>query len=261
VTTRNLPEAAGFRSGSKGTHTSRTIMLDELTTLLAAVPDASPRAAYIGAIAEDNVLAKSTVSTRKLSAQRLSELYILDPNAPLFRVLRRLWEVDASGRPLLALLCALARDPLLRATAAPVLALRPGEELSRQAITDALRRHSGDRFNDSTLDKVVRNTSASWVQSGHLQGRVRKIRRLVRPTPATTAYALVLGFLEGLRGARLFTTQWTRVLDAEEAELRYLAAEAKRIGLIDLKTAADVIEIAFSPILTAQEIKDSRVAN
>ena len=236
-------------------------MLDELTTLLSAVPDSSPRATYIAAIVEDNVLGKSTVSTRKLSAQRLSELYILDPNAPLFRVLRRMWETDAAGRPLLALLCALARDPLLRATAPPVLALRPGEELSRQAMTDALRRHSGARFNDSTLDKVVRNASASWAQSGLLQGRVRKIRCLVRPSPVTTAYALVLGFLEGLRGARLFTTQWTKVLDVQEIELRFLAAEAKRIGLIDLKTAADVIEVGFAPILTPQEIKDSRVAN
>jgi hypothetical protein len=128
-------------------------------------------------------------------------------------------------------------------------------------MTDTLRLHSGDRFNDSTLDKVVRNASASWCQSGHLQGRVRKIRCLVRPTPVATAYALVLGFLEGLRGARLFTTQWTRVLDLQEAELRHLATEAKRIGLIDLKMAADVIEVGFSPILTPQEIKDSRVAN
>jgi len=236
-------------------------MLGELTTLLSAVTDSSPRAAYIAAIVEDNVLAKTTVANRKLSAQRLSELYIIDSNAPLFRVLRRLWDVDTAGRPLLALLCAMARDPLLRATAGPVSALRPGEELSRQAMTDALRRHSADRFNDSTLDKVVRNASASWSQSGHLQGRVRKIRCLVRPTPATTAYTLVLGFLEGLRGARLFATQWTNVLDVQEAELRYLATEAKRMGLIDIKSAADVIEVGFSPLLTPQEIKDSRVAN
>jgi hypothetical protein len=261
VTLRHLPETFGFRSGSKGTHTSRTIMLNELTTLLSAVSNASPRADYVAAIVDDNVLAKSTVSTRKLSAQRLSELYILDPISPLFRVLRRLWDVDGAARPLLALLCALGRDPLLRATVVPVLALHPGEDLSRQAMTDALRRYSGDRFNESTLDKVVRNASASWLQSGHLQGRVRKIRRLVNATPVATAYALVLGFLEGWRGARHFTTQWTTVLDAQEAELRYLATEAKRIGLIDLKTAADVIEVGFSPILTPQEIKDSRVAN
>ncbi len=120
---RNLPEIFGSRSGSKGTHTSRTIMLDELMTLLSAVPDSSPRAAYLAAIIEGNVLAKSTVSTRKCSAQRLSELYLLDPNAPLFRVLRRMWEVDAAARPILALLCALARDPLLRATSKCSIAL------------------------------------------------------------------------------------------------------------------------------------------
>jgi hypothetical protein len=62
VTISNLPENFDFRSGSKGTHTSRTIMLDELTTLLSAVSDASPRVAYIAAIVEDNVLAKNTFS-------------------------------------------------------------------------------------------------------------------------------------------------------------------------------------------------------
>ena len=261
MTSGDLPEKFGFRSGNKGTHTSRTIMLDDLAKLLSAVPESSPRTAYFAAIVDENVLGKSTVSTRKLSAQRLSELYILDPQAPLFRVLRRLWDTDIAGRPLLALLCALARDPLLRATAAPVLALCPGEELSRQAMTDALCNHGGARFNDSTLDKVVRNVSSSWTQSGHLEGRVRKFRRIVRPTPLATAYALMLGYLEGLRGGRLFETNWTRVLDASPMELRNVAAEAKRLSGLDLKAAGDMIEVGFTTVLTPQEIKESRVTH
>jgi len=162
---------------------------------------------------------------------------------------------------LLALLCSLARDPLLRATAEPILAMKSGEELSRQKITDAIRSAVGGRLNDSTLDKVVRNVSSSWTQSGHLQGRVRKFRQIIRPTPLATAYALMLGYLEGLRGGRLFETNWTRVLDASPAELRNLAAEAKRLSNLDLKAAGDVIEIGFSTVLTPEEIKDSRVTH
>jgi hypothetical protein len=254
-------EKFGFRSGNRGTHTSRTIMLDELTALLGAVPAARPRTAYFSAVVEDNVLAKGTVSTRKLSAQRLSELYALDPNVPLFRVLRQMWDAEATGRPLLALLCAMARDPLLRETATTVLALQPGVELSKQSLTEALRRYASGRLNDATLDKVARNSSASWSQSGHLSGRMRKIRCLVRPSPSTVAYALMLGFLEGLRGTRLFATPWTRVLDAGEDELRRLATEAKRIGLLEMKTGGDVIEVGFASLLTPQEIKESRVTN
>jgi hypothetical protein len=236
-------------------------MFDELSILMDSLAPDIGRDEYLAAIIEHNALGKQTAATRKLTAQRLTELYILDPNSPLFRVLRRFWRDDAPGRPLLALLCALARDPLLRATAQPVLAMTSGEELSRQKITDAIRAAVGSRLNDSTLDKVVRNVSSSWVQSGHLQGRVRKFRQLVRPTPLSTAYALMLGYLEGLRGGRLFETNWTRVLDASPAELRNVASEAKRLSGLDLKAAGDVIDIGFTTVLTPQEIKDSRVTH
>ncbi len=233
-------------------------MLDELSTLLNTFPPEASRLDYLTAIIEHNVLGKQTAATRKLTAQRLSELYIFEPSAPLFRALRRFWQDDAAGRPLLALLCSLARDPLLRATAAPVLAMTVGEELSRQRMTDAIRSVVGDRLNDATLDKVVRNASSSWTQSGHLAGRVRKFRQTIRPTPLTTAYALMLGYLEGLRGGRLFETNWTKALDATPVELRHVAAEAKRLAGLDLKSAGDVIDVGFTTVLNAQEIKDSR---
>src|SRR5258708_31622597 len=85
---------AGFRWGPKGKHISRTMMLDELrAVLLNSRPDAR-RDDYISAINEDNCLGKRTAATRKLSSQRLSELYALDPELPLFRVMRRCWYAD-----------------------------------------------------------------------------------------------------------------------------------------------------------------------
>ena len=108
---------AGFRWGEKGTHTSRTIMLDELRSVLVNCEPDAARDDYLSAIREDNCLGKRTAATRRLSSQRLSELYGLDPAVPLFRVLRRCWYTDRDGQPLLALLLALARDPLLRVSA------------------------------------------------------------------------------------------------------------------------------------------------
>ena len=256
-----LPLKLGFKAGEAGTHSSRTIMLDELGTLLEVVPPNASRPDYLAAIIDSNALGKPTTATRKLTGQRLTELYSLEPTVPLFRVMRRFWQDDVPGRSVLALLCSLARDPLLRATAEPILAMRSGEELSRQKITDAIRAAVGTRMNDATIDKVVRNVSSSWTQSGHLRGRARKFRQLVRPTPLGTAYALLLGYLEGLRGGRLFETNWTRVLDSSPGELRTIAAEAKRLNGLDLRAAGDVIEIGFTTVLTSQEIKDSRVAH
>lgn len=247
----------GFRFGDKGTLTSRTIMLEELSQVLSHLPTESTRADYAHAITEENITDKRTVSTRKLTNQRLGELYILYPKSPLFRTLRRLWDNEERGRPLLALLCSLARDPLLRATAKPIHAMPIGTELARQQMTDAIRDAVGDRLNDEILDKVVRNASSSWTQSGHLQGRGRKTRRKVDPTPATTTYALLLGYLLGLRGIMLFKSPWCRILDAGAEELIALAGDAKRLGLLDLKHAGDVVEVGFPTLLTEEERRQS----
>lgn len=251
----------GFRYGSKGTHTSRTMMLSELRYVLDAVPKKASRADYVAAIIDDNVTEKKTVATRRLTSQRLSELYALDPDVTLFRVLRRFWNTDEAGRPLLALLCALARDPLLRASATTVFELKSGEELSRQEMTEAIQSAVGDRLNESIADKVVRNASSSWAQSGHLKGRVRKIRQRVQPTPLSTAYALLLGYLLGGRGRRLFSTIWARALDVTTDQLIALATDAKRFGAIDQKQAGDVIDIAFTSVLTPEEIRESHGTN
>jgi len=244
---------AGFRIGDKGTHTSRTIMFKELDLLLKDQEQGAPREAYVSAIIDQNCLGKKTVSTRKLTCQRLSELYGLDPSIPIFRILRHLWQFDETGRPLLALSAALARDPLLRVTLPPILQMSTGEELMRQKIKEALRQSIENRLNNGTLDTVVRNTSSSWTQSGHLAGRVRKYRQKVNPTPVATAYALILGYILGARGSGLFNTLWAKVLDKSAEELVFLATDAKRLGFLDLSQAGGVVEVSFNRILTEDE--------
>jgi len=88
---------AGFRWGQKGTHTSRTVMLDELRSVLANCPPDATRDDYLSAIHEDNCLGKRSAATRRLSSQRLSELYGLDPDVPLFRVMRRCWYIGSDS--------------------------------------------------------------------------------------------------------------------------------------------------------------------
>lgn len=237
--------SVGFRLGDKGTHTSRTMMLSELTALLPTVPDSAARADYASSIIESNCLDKPTASTRRLTNQRIGELYGLDPSIALFRVLRRLWFADEAGRPLLALLTALARDPLLAASAAPVIELEPGAEYRKDPVTDALRELTHERFNDAILDKVVRNISSSWAQSGHLEGRTFKRRVKVTATPGSVAFALYLAFVCGYRGEELMSSPWVRVLDATPPQAVELALAAKRIGLIDLRVADRVVDISF----------------
>ena len=237
-------ERAGFRFGLRGTHTSRTMMLRELTELFATVPTNATRDEYRIAVVEENVLGKRTWATRRSSRQRLSELYGLDPSLPLFRVLRRLWREDPQGRPVVALLSALARDPLLRSTAAPVLGLAEGHELVRGPFSAVIRDAVGRRLNDAIVDKVARNAGSTWTQSGHLEGRVRKLRRRVTPTPGPTALALWLGERQGLAGFSLLDSDWAAVLDRRGPALFPLALEAKRYGLIHAHGVGSVIEVS-----------------
>lgn len=243
----------GFKWGDKGTHTSRTIMLSELRAVLGCCQPDANRGNYLSAIQEDNCLGKRTTATRKLSSQRLSELYALDPEVPLFRIMRQCWYADRDGQPLIALLLCLARDPLLRVTAKPVLRMKPGEELVRQQMTDALNREVKSRLNESTLDKVVRNAGSSWTQSGHLDGRVRKVRRMVKPTVASATFALLLGYLTGSRGTALFETFWAKVLDTAGGDLIQLASDARRLGLLDMSHSGGVVDVAFSRLLGPDE--------
>jgi len=236
----------GFRTGDRGTHSSRTIMLDELTALLAAVPRDADRGAYSAAVVEDNCLAKPTISTRRLSIQRLGELYALDRRCPVFRVLRFLWDLDPKSRPLLAMLGALARDPLLRATAARIVELPPGAELPRVSVRAALRESVADRLSEAVLEKVLRNAASSWTQSGHLEGRTFKIRHRVEATPFAVALALFLAHAAGFRANELLANGWLSVLDASPSAARALALEAKRLGLLDLRSAGDVLEVGFA---------------
>ena len=236
-------ERAGFRFGNRGSHSSRTIMLAELGELLATVPPDAPAAAYTEAVVTENALGKPTAAARRHDRQHLRELYGCDPRLPIFRVLRRLWPADEPGRPLLALLTALARDPVLRATAPAVLSLPPGAELVRGPFLEAIRAGTEGRFNDAVLDKVARNAASSWSQSGHLEGRMRKLRRRVEPTPGALALAVWLGEQEGAGGPSLFGTSWARTLDRTPGELRSLAAEAGHRGLLRIRSGGGVLEI------------------
>lgn len=228
-----------------GTHTSRTIMLDELAALLASCrPDASYED-YAAAVVETNVLGKATLVTRKKSLRHLRELYSLRADVPVFAGLRNLWWADSTSRPLLAVLCATTRDPLLRATADVVLDTLPGSRLAARELADAVEDAFPHRFGVGVRARIGRNAASSWTQSGHLDRRSNKVRAQARATPAAAAYALYLGHLADETGSALFRTLWARLLDAPEGTVRDLAASASRLGWITYRSAAAMTEVTF----------------
>jgi len=132
----------GIKAEGGGPHQSKTMMLAELTELLAN--DAADRAE--DAILRDNLLGKPSIGARRAALYRLRQLYGVGESRLACIVLCRLWDRDPSGRPMLALLCALARDPTLRAGAAPVLDAPLGERV-RWPVIAAGRRSAHSRAN------------------------------------------------------------------------------------------------------------------
>jgi hypothetical protein len=240
---------AGDTSG--GANTSHTIEVPALTALLQAVPAGSPASAYQHAALDMNVLGKATDGARRRTFRYLRELYLLRPDSLLFRALRDLWPTDPAARPMLAGLCALARDPVFRASSNAIMDAIPGDVITSSVLATAVGEHFPDSYGSPTLAKIGRNTFSSWQQSGHLAdaGRSAKVRTRPACTPANITYALLLGYIEGVRGQALFDTQWARVIDQPSSSLMDLAVVASREGMLELRQAGGVIEVRFRELL------------
>jgi hypothetical protein len=224
-------------------------MLCDLEQVLAATaPDASV-AEFRRAVVEDNVLGKRTATTREHAVRKLKALYGLDPAIPVYRVLRRLWTDDAEGRPLLALLCAVARDPLLRASVDVIVDAPVGSEVTTAALAATVRAS----FSTATRDAIISHLLSTWTSAGFLSGNARKTRIRAHATPGVAAYALSLGFMEGGRGSLLLSTLWTRLLDRSPDEVLALVQQAARRGWLEYRAAGNVMDIRVDGLFTDEE--------
>ncbi len=231
-------------------------MLAELRALLSYVDAAdATRAEFLEAIQTANCLGKRSGKTRILTFRHLVDTYALDPSLLMFRALRFFWQRDVDGQPLLAVLCAYSRDPLLRATAPFILGFQEGATVDRQGLEEFIDAQEPGRFSKATLTSTAQNINSSWTQSGHLTGRARKARVRAVATPGAVSLALLMGYVSGLRGESLFKSEYTRMLDCSFERSLELAEDASRRGWISLKRVGQVIEVLFPTLITAQEME------
>lgn len=252
----NILTQFGFSLESSGVHTARTMMLEELNNLLSLIknPDAV-KTDYFKAITEENCLGKRSGITRMLTYRHLAKLYALDPSVMLFRTLLFFWQRDISGRPLLALLCAYARDAILRQSAPFILAFPQGATISRESLEQYLESKWPGRFSKATLTSTAQNINSTWTQSGHLSGRAHKVRSRAKPTPGTVSYALLFGYLTGIRGEELFKTNYAKLLDCNFIDATELTADASKRSWIVFKRVGEVIEVLFPALINTQEME------
>lgn len=235
----------GFRLVKGGTHTSRTMMLVELEALFRAIPNGASEEQYADAVLARNVLGKETVSSRKKSLSHLKELYALTPKSPLFTALRALYQISPDSLPQLALLIALARDPLLRASAEAILPLPADHSTSPADISKVIEREFPGTYSPKSLLSISQNCASTWAQAGQLTGRMKKVRRALQPTPTGCVLAFLLGVVTGHHGAAMFANPWCRAIELDPERARGLGFEAHRRGLINLRAIGEVVEVSF----------------
>lgn len=244
--------AAGVSERPIGTHLSRTMMLAELRRLLGQSPRTADTAAYRAAVIDENMLLKPTAATRQISFNRLRDLYGLSSELSLFHALRDLWYEDADAQPLLALLCAMARDVLLRSTAELIVALPLGETVTPEQLTSVVRSAFPERYSEASLASVGRTGASSWQQSGHLAGKLHKARARAHCRPNDVVYALLLGYVLGGREG-LFHTLWARVLHVAPHTLHSAGPGSGAARLDQYRRAGDarVVEVGFRHLMRA----------
>ncbi len=246
----------GFSFKRGGAHTSRTMMLEELKSLLSYVNRVDAvKHDYLHAIDDENCLGKRSAKTRILTYRHLVDIYSLEPSNVLFRALLYFWDRDTSGQPLLALLCTYARDPVFRSTASFILKFPEGATVSREALEEYIDDIEPGRFSKATLKSTAQNINSTWTKSGHLQGRIKKIRTPAIPTVGSVSYALLLGYLSGVRGQSLFRTEYIELLDCCFDKAIEFAEEASRKGWIVFKRVGNVIEVLFPNLINKQEME------
>ena len=256
----NVPSAAvafGMRVKPTGTHLSSTMKFEELQTLLAGLPATATEGEYKAAVIDQNLLGKPTATTRRITFARLRELYGLDPSLLVFRALRDVWDADETAQPMIALLSATARDPILRAMTPFILRLPIDATVTAQELSEEAEQQFPGKFVVTSRNRLGRNASSSWEKAGLLSGKQKRTRVRSEARPISLSYALLLGDLCGRRGRVLFSTLWTSIVDTPMHSLKELAVVASRQGWIEYRASGDVVEVSFRYLMRENGVRAS----
>jgi hypothetical protein len=247
-------ESLGFSANRTGGHMARSMMLDEMSQLQSGLPITASKAEFQAAIETDNFLGKPTLSSRQKSFRHLLELYGLDNEQALFRVLRKVGELDPSSFPLMAAVCVFCRDAQLRSSFELILQKNPGDIIPRTEMEQHLETCFPDRFSEAMKKSLAQNVNTSWTACGHLVGRTKKIRALPQPGVGAVCYAMFAGWLSGLRGEFLIDSIFTKLVAADPGSVLAHLRSGSAMGLLRFRSGGGVTEIDFSQLLTPNEL-------
>ena len=143
------------------------------------------------------------------------------------------------------------QDRLFREATLELLAPRlgrPGEVIPAPLVredVDARRRAAGLEWSEESLASVANHLASSWKDFGLVEGsKERRIARL-RPSHATTRFAVELGKAEGRTDRQVLDSPWFRLLGMDTTAAESALRAAARDGVLQYRAQADVIEITL----------------
>jgi len=226
-------------------------MVSEMARIMNAVsPDES-----FQKIMEENVTNKKTKSNILQTNKELISLYSFNIEHPPFRVLQYFWNiVDEKQKPLLAFLFAYGRDYLLFESSDVVLLTPIGEKVLTSKLEENLEKYHPNHYSENTRRSIAQNIASSWKQSGYVVGKVKNIRTKTSPDYYIVTFALIMAYLDGIRGDFLLASKWVKVLDITESQVRELAIEAARRDLLQYNFAGGVTTFSFNNLFNKLNI-------
>ena len=228
-------------------------MRADIEHVMAAVGFGATPDDYRRAILDENAARKGTGTSRMWAWKRLKLRYALDrPETVEFAAFRRaMRDSDPAGRALSAMLMFARQDRLFRESTLQVLVPRlghAGEVISAPLVredVEARRRAAGLEWSDESLASVANHLASSWKDFGLVEGsKERRIARL-RPSHATTRFAVELGRAEGRTDRQILDAPWFRLLGMDATAAESALRAAARDGILQYRAQADVIEITL----------------
>lgn len=235
----------------KTVHTGRTIMFKELQKVMNHGLDNDD---YVDAI-KQNVFNKATKSGVSYTAKFLRRLYDFDMSLPTFKAFKHFWHIaDEREKPLLAIIYAIGSDYQLKNSIPVINNTEIGEKVTVESIESNIENLDPKKYTSNTLRSMAQNIASSWKQAGFITGKVKNIRTKPDINYLVLTFALLMAYLNGLRGDFILTSDWVKALTLDERTIRSLAIEAAKRDLLQYKYAGNVTSITFKNLLNKLDI-------
>lgn len=234
-------------------HTARTLMFEELSKVM----DFSFEEDNYHQSMANNVFGKKSEDNIKKTTNFLTMLYSFDLNYSSFKILKYFWlNTDEKEKPIIALLFAIQQDYLLTESISVVAETILNNKVEIEKIEGNIEKYHPNRFTKNTLRSVAQNIASSWKQAGFITGKVKNIRTQPEVSYNCVAFALIMAYINGLRGDFILSSKWVKALCLNENQLRELAIEASKRGLIQYQFSGNVTSITCNELFKKLEIND-----